>query len=70
MGAFGLSKRLKPISDLIETLITSSLRHTGIHIGVLMSLARDSGFQIVGRTTNGQTRCGISCFLKILKDQI
>ena len=67
MGSFGFSERLKPISDLIKAFITSRLRHTRIHIGVLMSLARDSGFKIVGSTADGQTRCRISCFLKILE---
>src|SRR5688572_25784590 len=52
----GLRERLEPVRDLLEALAARSLRHAGVHVGVLVSLARDGRLQVVTRLTDRQTR--------------
>ncbi len=44
--ALGLGQRLKPVGDLIKALVAGRFRHPWVHIGVLVGLAGDGGFQI------------------------
>ena len=39
--ALGLRERLEPVRDFLEALAAGSLRHAGVHVGVLVRLAGD-----------------------------
>src|SRR5688572_24088187 len=44
--AFGLRQRLEPVRDLREAFFPRRLRHTRVHVGVLVRLARNGGLEI------------------------
>src|SRR5690606_1100160 len=62
-----LRERLEPVCDLVESFFACLLRHAGIHVRVLVRLARDRGLQVRGRIADRQTRGGIANGLEILE---
>src|SRR5215471_4252408 len=49
MGFLGARERLEPLGDLIESLFASGASEAGVHLGVLISFARDRGLQVYWR---------------------
>src|SRR5665213_1367548 len=47
MRLLGLGEGLEPVGDLFEAFLAGGARHAGIHVGIFVGLAGDSGIQIV-----------------------
>jgi hypothetical protein len=47
VALLGPGQRLEPLGDLREALFTRRLRETGVHLGVLVGLARDGRLEVV-----------------------
>ena len=45
----GLGQRFEPVGDLLETFLARGLGHARVHVGVLVRLARNGGFQVLRR---------------------
>ena len=67
MGPFSFSQGFKPISYFIKTFIAGRFGHSGIHISVLMRLARNRCFEIVRGTPYRQSRSWITCLFQIFQ---
>src|SRR5246127_3409273 len=62
-----LGEGLEPVGYFVEALFARRLRHPGIHLGVLVSLAVNGGLQIQRGIANGQTGRRIAGGLQIVK---
>ena len=63
--AFGVAllsacKRFHPLGDLVEAFVASCLREAGIHLGVLVGLARNCRTQVVVGRANGLACGGVA----------
>ena len=65
--ALGFGQRLEPIGNLTEALVAGGLRHTRVHVGVLVGLPGDGRLQVELRVANRQTRGRVADRLEILE---
>src|SRR6267142_6125589 len=52
--ALRLGKGFEPVGYLVEAFVAGTLGHTGVHVGVLMGLAGNRGFQVIARLADRQ----------------
>src|SRR4029077_6333965 len=52
--ALGLRERFEPVGDFTETFLARALRHSRIHVGVLVRLTGDRSLQVQARLTDRQ----------------
>src|SRR3954468_19372850 len=67
MAALRLGERLEPVGDLAEAFVARLLRHAGIHVGVLVGLARHRRLQVVARAPDRQVGGRIADRLQVLE---
>ena len=67
MGPFRLGQGLEPVGDLVEALVPRRLRHPRIHVGVLVGLTGDGGFQIVAGGADRQSGRRVADALHVLQ---
>src|SRR5579862_2103588 len=67
MRALGLRERLEPVGNLAEALLARLLGHAGIHVRVLVSLARDRRLEVQLRLADRQARGGVAYLLQVLE---
>ena len=67
MGTLGLGQGFKPVGDFVKTFIPGAFGHAGVHVGVLVGLTGDGGFQVGVRGTDGQTGGGVSHFFQVFQ---
>ena len=63
----GLRESFEPVCDFREALFARRLRHPGIHVGVLVRLAMDGGFEIQHRIAHRQAGRRIANLLQIVE---
>src|SRR4051794_19467323 len=49
VALLGACERLEPLGNFFEALVARGLREAGVHLRVLVGLARDRRLQVVGR---------------------
>src|SRR5205823_9542064 len=56
----GAGERLEPLRDLLEAFVASGPREAGVHLGVLVRLAGDRGFEVVRAAADRDVGHGVA----------